>query len=204
MKREAKPRPPAAQSEELGERRRRELLAAAYGLIAEKGLEGLRTRDIAARAGVNISTLHYYFGTKEALLEAVVQYLSEKFTEPLEGAAAAAADPSTLRHHFEQAGATFRKNPELAIVLQELALRALRDAATRTAMRALFKYWNMQVEAVLDTGVRAGTLREDLDPHDAAYAVTSYIMGAMTQLGVNAKAFDFNGLSRQLEGWLAR
>ncbi len=40
--------------------RRRSLVLAAYDLIAEKGFEDLRTRDVAARAGVNIATLHYW------------------------------------------------------------------------------------------------------------------------------------------------
>jgi AcrR family transcriptional regulator len=49
----------------LGDERRRSLVLAAYHLIAEGGLERLRTRDIAARAGMNIATLHYYFPGKE-------------------------------------------------------------------------------------------------------------------------------------------
>src|SRR5215467_13095342 len=55
------------------DQRRRSLVLAAYELIAEKGFETLRTRDVAARAGVNIATLHYYFKTKEDLIGAVVQ-----------------------------------------------------------------------------------------------------------------------------------
>src|SRR5437667_11592279 len=55
--------------------RRRSLVQAAFELIGEKGFEELRTRDVAQRAGVNIATLHYYFGSKEDLIEAVVEYL---------------------------------------------------------------------------------------------------------------------------------
>lgn len=40
--------------------RRAEIAAAARGLIVEKGLEGLRARDIAERVGINIATLHYH------------------------------------------------------------------------------------------------------------------------------------------------
>jgi AcrR family transcriptional regulator len=60
--------------------RRRSLVLAAYDLIAEKGFEDLRTRDVAARAGVNIATLHYYFASKEDLIDGVVDYLLDLFS----------------------------------------------------------------------------------------------------------------------------
>ena len=52
--------------------RQEALVQAAYDLLAERGFEGLRTRDIAAKVGVNIATLHYYFPTKEKLIRGVV------------------------------------------------------------------------------------------------------------------------------------
>lgn len=39
--------------------------------FAEAGFAGARTRDIAARAGVNQGLIRYYFGTKEQLFEQV-------------------------------------------------------------------------------------------------------------------------------------
>lgn len=41
--------------------RRQELIWAAFKQIAERGFEGLRTRDVAAEVGVKVATLHYYF-----------------------------------------------------------------------------------------------------------------------------------------------
>jgi AcrR family transcriptional regulator len=184
----------------LGERRRQDLIEAAYTLIAEKGLEGLRTRDIAARAGVNISTLHYYFETKEALLVAVVQHVPERFTtEPARPRAA----PWTLRSHLEEAWDRFHADPHLNTVLQELTVRAHRDPATRAAFRLVHRGWNAVVEGVLREGIREGKLRADLDPRAGAYAVTSFTMGAMLQLGVSSKAFDFAEVARQLETWMS-
>src|SRR5579883_522341 len=62
-----------------GEQRRQSLVEAAYHLIAEGGFERLRTRDVAARAGVNIATLHYYFAHKQDLIQGVVEYLLKQF-----------------------------------------------------------------------------------------------------------------------------
>ena len=185
----------------VGDCRRRDLLAAAYELIAQKGLEGLRTRDIATRAGVNISTLHYYFGTKEALLEAVVLFVAEKFAR--EGDLAQPPAELTVRAHFERAMTTFQDNPDLAIVLQELALRAQRDSATRTAFRPIFRFWNHQVEEAIKAEIGAGTIPADGDAHELALVVTSFIMGAMTQRGVNPRALDFAALSGRLQRLIA-
>ncbi len=47
------------------------ILAAAEEVFAAKGFEGASTREIAARAGVNISSLHYHWDSKETLYFAV-------------------------------------------------------------------------------------------------------------------------------------
>jgi AcrR family transcriptional regulator len=44
-------------------------------LFAQKGFEGTRTRDIAEQAGINISTLHFHWKSKEDLYAAVYQNL---------------------------------------------------------------------------------------------------------------------------------
>lgn len=188
---------------ELGDSRRRELLNAAFSLIGEKGLEGLRTRDIAARAGVNISTLHYYFGTKEALVVALVHYLREAFKAPRPHRRAAGRTSTGLQSHFADTLDSFRANPHLATVLQELALRARRDRATRAALRAIVDDWNAKVEDIIRREAAAGALRADVDPPAGAAIVTSFIMGATMQHGVSGKAFDFAGVAREFERWLA-
>ena len=59
--------------------RKRAIAAAARSLIVEKGFEGLRTREIADRVGINVATLHYHIPTKDALVELVAQSMKEDF-----------------------------------------------------------------------------------------------------------------------------
>ena len=51
---------------------RAKLLDAAVRLFAEQGVAGTTVAEIAARAGVTSAMVHYYFKTKDQLLDAVV------------------------------------------------------------------------------------------------------------------------------------
>jgi AcrR family transcriptional regulator len=54
------------------ERAHGRLLAAAVELIAEKGIDGLRVREITERADVGFGTFYNHFFSKQELVEAVV------------------------------------------------------------------------------------------------------------------------------------
>src|SRR5512138_404940 len=51
------------------------ILQVAEELFAQKGYEGTRTRDIAEQVGINISTLHFHWKSKDELYTAVYQNL---------------------------------------------------------------------------------------------------------------------------------
>lgn len=49
------------------------ILDAAHAVFLRKGTAGSRTQEIADEAGVNKALVHYYFGTKAALAEAIFE-----------------------------------------------------------------------------------------------------------------------------------
>ena len=67
----------AEEFEEFSEAERN-ILAAAVGVFAEKGFEGARTDEIAAKAGVNKAMIYYYFKSKEKLYTVIVETLFGK------------------------------------------------------------------------------------------------------------------------------
>lgn len=107
----------------------------------------------------------------------------------------------TLGSHLETARRIFQDNEHLSIVLQELVTRSHQGAAARAAFRTLHPFWNKMLEDLLRAEIERGHLRADLAPQAGARIVTSFIMGAMVQLGVNAKAFDCGAVARELERW---
>lgn len=68
------------------------ILSAAEAVFAARGFEGASTREIAASAGVNISSLHYHWASKEALYVAVVQDVFDRLIDLLRTTLAALAD----------------------------------------------------------------------------------------------------------------
>jgi len=64
--------------------KKEKILEVAEELFAEKGFEGTSVRDIAQKADVNIAMISYYFGSKEKLLEALIEMHSGYATMQLE------------------------------------------------------------------------------------------------------------------------
>jgi AcrR family transcriptional regulator len=64
------------------------ILDAAEAVFAERGFEGASTREIAARAEVNISSLHYHWASKETLYVAVFRDVFERIMAHLESTVA--------------------------------------------------------------------------------------------------------------------
>jgi AcrR family transcriptional regulator len=57
------------------------ILAVAEQVFAAKGFEGASTREIASKAEVNISSLHYHWDCKETLYFAVFQHIYQRIVE---------------------------------------------------------------------------------------------------------------------------
>ena len=62
------------------EQRRRQIADALVRTAATRGLHATGMREVAAEAGVSLRLVQYYFGTKEELLLAAMQYLAVRFS----------------------------------------------------------------------------------------------------------------------------
>ena len=187
-----------------GEERRQALVEATYHLIAEGGFEHLRTRDVAARAGVNIATLHYYFARKEDLIQGVVEYLLRQFmTAYLPGSAFAMRTPlEQIRGELAEIHLLLQEQPDLFIVMNELALRSLRDPAVRAHFTWLEKGWHDYLAGVLQRGKEQGLFRADLDAESGATWLILLIKGTTLHWITNPETVDFARLQAEVERWL--
>lgn len=84
----------AAREEDPRER----ILLAAQQVFLDQGFELATVREITLRAGVNVSAINYYFGSKDELLAAVLDRVMQPYTEARVtalSAAEAAAHPGS-------------------------------------------------------------------------------------------------------------
>lgn len=179
--------------------RRRELVLAAYRRIASQGFEGLRTRDVARDAGVNIATLHYYFPSKEALIRGVMLYALQQFAGllPRDGSA-----QEQLRAHLSALAELVKTDRELFSVLAELSLRAHRDEAIADIMRNTDAVWHSTLVRLLASGRAQGCFDADLDAEGVASLIIAAVKGVSlpTMAGFDAAKVDqvFGQLQRLL------
>jgi len=188
------------------ERRRQQFVLAAYRQIAENGFEGLRVREVAAHAGVNIATLHYYFATKEDLIQGVVDYLIQQFLTreaPIPPGGLITA-PQRLRQLFLDLHYQLREAPEIFAVLTELHLRAQRDAGLRKLLKRMNDDWQAHIEEICQAGIHEKAFYPDLNSRRAAALLAALIKGLSLQALSGLAVFDFERLGADVERWFSR
>jgi AcrR family transcriptional regulator len=154
--------------------RRRALVDAAYHRIASDGFEGLRTRDVAHDASVNIATLHYYFPTKEALIRSVIGQVMQKFMDTMPDQGSPVAQ---LRGHFRALLELMKTDRELWAVMGELVLRAPRDADLGRIFRQTDEYWHRALADLIRRCIEEDSIAPPLPADDLATLMIVAIKG---------------------------
>ena len=140
-------------------------MRAAYARVAEIGFEGLRLRQVAEQVGIDHSTLHHHFATKQALVAAVAEYTTRQFWTTAPSASEPAAG---LRAHLAALHQLILTRPELFVVSAELDLRARRDPEVAAALAGHERGWR---------DLLAGLLGRSDDPEAAAELVIATVKG---------------------------
>ena len=114
-----------------GDERRERILQAACDLLLADGFDAVTHRKVAARAGVALGSVGYYFGHRDDLLVAAVETLAETW---LRISRAVAADPpDDLAHALVRLVAGDADRDELRVQYERLVQSArMPELAART------------------------------------------------------------------------
>lgn len=160
---------------------RERILDAALVSFADRGYEATSLDALAAGLGVRKQTILYHFGTKDALLEAVIDQSAADLADALERALAKAGPG------FQRVEAlvktTFRlaaRRPELLGLLREVS--RLGPPATTRLMDALDPLIE-RARAFLEAEMDAGNMRRQ-DPRLLLLSSYSTVIGVATEVEV--------------------
>jgi AcrR family transcriptional regulator len=157
-----------------------DVLHGARRVIAQRGADATRFRDVAAETGSAVSTLQYSFGSREDLLIAALEDAAEADLDRVRMAAEAASGP------VEQLRALVRESVvadsdetarEAWLVWVEYWRAAARDSELRSGSAAIYARWRTLVGGILADGRAAGDFRGDLDTDQTAIQVLALLDG---------------------------
>nr|WP_321524826.1 TetR family transcriptional regulator [uncultured Cohaesibacter sp.] len=157
--------------------RRAMIAEAAQALILESGYAALRTRDVAARVGINISTLHFHVPTKAALIALVAEATRDSFFALLPPA----PDPARparaqLRAEAQAYHDSLCNRPELAACHIQLRQVAGTEPEVADMLDTFEQGWCQRYAEILAIGRMQGVFRPDLTPLPAALAISGALM----------------------------
>lgn len=183
------------------EQRRREIASAVWRIAADRGLESVSMREVAAEAGVSVRLVQYYFRTKDNLLVLALRYLHERGERRAQARIAAQLDQSVR-------GVVRTLLTELLPldVERELSLRVHRAYFSRAhsdpQLAQAFVHDESPIEDLLTSLLR----RAVLPPGTQARHEANLLVAGMTRLGLDVLGgrFTADEVEATLDYHLAR
>ena len=167
------------------------LLRATTKVITRRGLDQARFADIAAETGVAISSLQYFFGAREDLLLAAVEYAVAGELRALEEIAALPLLPyERLQRLIAAAIGDADTFAESRLFWNEVRNAALRNPEFRPPYSRMYQTWLEVLKSTVEAGIRDGVFAENVDPQSVALQIIAVIDGLTTPLLIEHPAVD--------------
>jgi AcrR family transcriptional regulator len=189
----------AERRQEEKERRRAEILEAAEAVVASVGWDALTMDQVARRARLSRALLYVYFKDKVDLMYGICERGLATLTQ--RAAEAVARHRLGLDQIVSVGRAYIAFSQEFPVYFDIMARCELREVNTadaapnEVACQAAGGAMQARMVAVLETGVRDGSIRPDLgDPKVVAHAVWGMTHGALQLASTKAKVLARHGV----------
>jgi len=183
---------PARRRGRPSSRSRDELLAATLTVAATRGYEGLRFSDVAEATDVPVSSLQYYFGSRDALVrEAVCQGVRAEVARCRQEIEQI-ADPWARMEAFIGWGIDLDDDTrrEGWLIWTEYWRAALRDPTLMADSADLAGQWRAIIGSIVDAGIASADFRVDGSVDDAIAEILALIDGLGVQLMTGDQALS--------------
>lgn len=149
---------------------------AAREVFALKGMDGARMQEIADRAGISKSLLHYYYRSKEKLFSAVFDDIAElifrKFAQIFERDL---PFEKKVEHFFTEHIEFLKANPGLPLFILTEINRNPERMRNLTARINYDSMWKVVWSDIVTRGIGSGETTLSLSPPDIPQLVTTAI-----------------------------
>lgn len=175
------PRMPTQRKHLPADQRRSVITATVVELAAEQNPGDITTSAIAHRMNLTQGALFRHFPTKDAIWQAVMEWVAERLLARIDKAAQAAASPLAALEAMFMAHIDFvAKHPGVPRMMFGELQRAEDTSAKRMA-RTLVTQYGARLHAVIEQGKAQGELAAEIDPAAAATLFIGSIQGLVMQ-----------------------
>jgi TetR/AcrR family transcriptional repressor of nem operon len=129
--------------------RKEQIVSAAIDRLFAVGFEGFRVGDVAKDVGINNATLIHHYPSKVALINAVVETFTKRFEAVADAAITEGAPRAKLAQHMQSSVELMRTSPEMFVVLNEIMIRARRDADIAHLLSVPLGAWRHHIVSLL-------------------------------------------------------
>lgn len=173
--------------------RRRAIIAAAWRIIADRGIDGINMRDLATEAGYTNGALSHYFSGKDEILRTAFDFVIESTNERIERSIERRHGRKALRRMcFEIMPLTDEAKLEARIAVS-LWQRAITDPQMVTVNDTAVAAWKVRLAELWRDAIAAG----ELPDRDVEVGVEA-LMTMMIGLQVTA-ALSPDGMTRKAQ-----
>jgi AcrR family transcriptional regulator len=129
--------------------RKEQIVSAAIDRLFAVGFEGFRVGDVAKDVGINNATLIHHYPSKVALIKAVVERFTKRFEAVADATNTDGSPREKLARHMRSSVELMRTSPEMFVVLNEIMLRARRDAEISHLVSIPLTAWQEHIVALI-------------------------------------------------------
>ncbi|NLV23941.1 MAG: TetR family transcriptional regulator [Deltaproteobacteria bacterium] len=179
------------------EERREVTVEAVIALAAEGNPSKITTAAIARRMGLSQGALFRHFASKDALMEAVMEWVAERISARIEKVLAADTSPLVALERLFLTHAGFvADHPGIPRLLFG-ELQKGEETAAKNIVRKLLDRYSERLKGLIEQGKACGEIEPDIDPWTAAALFIGSIQGLVMQ---SLLAGDVNQIRRHAPG----
>lgn len=169
---------------------RERILECTERLVAARGFEKVRLRDVAKEANVSIGSLQHHFETRDGLLREAFLWSAQRRVDrwreratndgtPWERLVELLVGPYVIEHYRES-----------ATIWLEFAAAASRDPELQTTMSDLYDQWRRPIRATIQEGLDQGLFTSSFPVDTVVDILTTQIDGSEVASTLGASGTD--------------